>query len=182
MTKQTVKLHDLLFEVYVAQSEVDAAVKNIAERINADMRNEPAPPVFLCVLNGAFMFAADLLKHIEFDCEVCFLKLSSYEGTASSGKIRELVGLNLELEGRTVILLEDIIDSGVTLEYLVSSIAARNPERIKICTMLFKPDAYTKNLPLDYVGISIENEFVVGRGLDYNQLGRNYKDIYKLIR
>ena len=177
-----IKLHDLSFEIYVPHNEVEAAVRNVAERINADMRNEPAPPVFLCVLNGAFMFAADLLKYIEFDCEVCFLKLSSYDGTASSGRIRELVGLNRDLKGRTVILLEDIIDSGVTLEYLVEAIAEHKPERVKICTMLFKPEAYVKNMVIDYVGLSISNEFVVGCGLDYNELGRNYKDIYKVIR
>jgi hypoxanthine phosphoribosyltransferase len=157
-----------------------SAVKDIAEHISNDMENEDTP-VFLSILNGSFMFTSDLMKHIKFNCLLSFVKLSSYSGLASTGTVNELLGLNVDLTGKTVIILEDIVDTGVTLEHLVGTILKHKPKQLKIATMLFKPEAYKRNIKLDYVGISVPNEFIVGYGLDYNELGRNYPKIYKLV-
>ncbi|MDR1583946.1 MAG: hypoxanthine phosphoribosyltransferase [Prevotellaceae bacterium] len=185
MTKQNfmtqITLQDKIFNQYISAQEIEAAVKNIAERINNDLKNEYLP-VFLSILNGAFMFTSDLMKNIQFDCMLSFVKLSSYDGLSSKGTINELIGLNFDLTGKTVILLEDIVDTGVTLEHLVHTISKYNPKQLKIAAMLFKPEAYSKDIKLDYTGIHVSNEFIVGYGLDYNGLGRNYPEIYKLIK
>jgi hypoxanthine phosphoribosyltransferase len=157
------------------------AVKDIAGRINNDFRNEDLP-VFLSVLNGAFMFTSDLMKHIEFDCLLSFVKLSSYDGLSSQGKVSELIGLDHELKNKTVIILEDIVDTGVTVEHLIETISKHNPAQVKKATMLFKPEAYGKDIKLDYVGLHVSNGFIAGYGLDYNGLGRNYPEIYKLVQ
>ncbi|MDR2382363.1 MAG: hypoxanthine phosphoribosyltransferase, partial [Prevotellaceae bacterium] len=156
------------------------AVQNVAERINNDMQNEDLP-VFLSVLNGAFMFTSDLMKYIKFDCLLSFVKLSSYDGLSSQGKVKELIGLNYELKDKTVIILEDIVDTGVTVEHLIGAVSQYNPKQLKIATMLFKPEVYSKDVKLDYTGIRIPNDFIVGYGLDYNGLGRNYPEIYKIV-
>ena len=179
--KKRIKLHDKEFELFVTYSEISKAIEDVAVQINEDLRNESAP-VFLSVLNGSFMFASDLVKHIEFPCEISFVKLSSYSGTSSSGTMNELIGLNQSLTGRTVVLLEDIVDSGTTLEYLVNTIRKHKPKQLKVATMLYKPGAYEKNIKLDYIGMHIPNNFIVGYGLDYNELGRNHPDIYTLIK
>jgi hypoxanthine phosphoribosyltransferase len=176
-----ITLHDKVFSKYISSCEIINAVKNIAEHINNDMKNEELP-VFLSVLNGSFMFTADLMKYINFACLLSFIKLSSYDGLSSKGEIKELIGLNFDLTGKSVIILEDIVDTGVTIEHLVGIISKYKPKQLKIATMLFKPDAYIKNVKLDYTGILIPNEFIVGYGLDYNGLGRNYPDIYKLVK
>jgi hypoxanthine phosphoribosyltransferase len=157
------------------------AVEDIAGRINDDLKNEDLP-VFLSVLNGAFMFTSDLMKRIEFDCLLSFVKLSSYDGLSSQRRVRELIGLNHELKDKTVIILEDIVDTGVTVEHLIDTISKHDPKQLKIATMLFKPEAYVKDIKLDYVGLRVPNEFIVGYGLDYNGLGRNYPEIYKLVK
>ncbi|MDR2563722.1 MAG: hypoxanthine phosphoribosyltransferase [Prevotellaceae bacterium] len=179
--KKRIKLHDKEFEIYIPYSEMSKIIENVAVQINYDMKNESAP-VFISVLNGAFMFTADLLKNIDFPCEVSFVKLKSYQGTESSGTMNQLIGLNQNLAGRTVILLEDIVDTGSTLEFLLTSIQKHKPRQIKIATMLYKPDSYKKNISLDYIGLHIPNKFVVGYGLDYNELGRNLHDIYTLTQ
>jgi hypoxanthine phosphoribosyltransferase len=176
-----ITLHDRIFGKYISSREIANAVKDVAERINNDMKNETLP-VFLSILNGSFMFTADLMKHIQFNCTLNFIKLSSYDGLSSQGTVKELIGLNLDLRDKTVIILEDIVDTGTTLEYLTDTISKHNPKQLKIATMLFKPEAYRKNIKLDYTGIHIPNEFITGYGLDYNGLGRNYPEIYKLVK
>jgi hypoxanthine phosphoribosyltransferase len=178
---EQITLHDKIFGRYISSPEITDAVKNIAEHINNDMKDEDLP-VFLSVLNGSFMFTSDLMKHIRFNCLLSFIKLSSYDGLSSGGTIRELIGLNLDLTGKTVIVLEDVVDTGATLEYLIDTILKHKPKQLKIATMLFKPAAYGKDLKPDYVGICVPNDFIVGYGLDYNGLGRNYPEIYKLVK
>jgi hypoxanthine phosphoribosyltransferase len=176
-----ITLYDKVFSKYISTGEITNAIKNVAESINSDMKNEDLP-VFLSILNGSFMFTSDLMKYINFDCLLSFIKLSSYDGLSSKGEIKELIGLNFDLTGKTVVILEDIVDTGVTVEHLANVISKYKPKQLKIATMLFKPDAYVKDIKLDYTGILVPNEFIVGYGLDYNGLGRNYPDIYKLVK
>ena len=175
-----IKLHDKEFELFLTYPEICEAVKNIARLINEDLKNADTP-LFLSILNGSFMFAGDLMKHIELDCELSFMKLSSYIGTNTSEKVNRLIGLDTDVEGRTVVVIEDVVDSGITLEYIVDMLSELKPKELKIATLLFKPDSYSKNLKIDYIGLRIPNNFIVGYGLDYNESGRNRKDIYKLV-
>ena len=138
-------------------------------------------PLFLSVLNGSFMFTADLMKRVNIPCEISFVKLASYQGTSSTGKVKELVGLNEDIEGRTVVIVEDIIDTGFTMERLVETLRARNPKDIRIATLLVKPDKLQVKLDIDYVAMNIPNDFIVGYGLDYDGKGRNYRDIYTVV-
>ncbi len=172
-----IKLKDRTFEVMIAGSEIDKAVERVAASINEDYAQKETP-IFLGVLNGSFMFMSDLVKKIDFNCEMSFVKLASYEGTATTGAVRDLIGLNGSIEGRHVIIVEDIVDSGNSIEHMMKSLASKNPASVKICTLFFKPNAYAKDIPIDYVAMDIGNEFIVGYGLDYDQLGRNLKDIY----
>lgn len=176
-----VTLHDKTFEISIPEEKILEAVRRIAEQLNNDLKDADKP-IFISILNGSFMFTADLMKYIDVQCEVSFLKLSSYSGTQSSGKVRELIGLTNNLEGRTVILLEDIVDTGKTLEELVSILQAHKPKEVKLATLLLKPDVYNKDIKIDYVGLSIPNDFIVGYGLDYDELGRNLRDIYTLVK
>ena len=176
-----VTLHNKTFEISIPEEKILGVVKQLAERLNNDLKDVDKP-IFISILNGSFMFTADLIRHINIPCEVSFLKLSSYSGTQSSGKVRELIGLTNKLEGRTVIILEDIVDTGNTLEELASTLRAHNPKSVKLATLLLKPDVYKKDITLDYVGLSIPNEFIVGYGLDYDELGRNLRDIYTLVK
>ncbi|MFI3323203.1 MAG: hypoxanthine phosphoribosyltransferase [Rikenellaceae bacterium] len=175
--EKKIKLKELSFEVMIAGDQIDRAVSVVADKINRDYAHV-AEPIFLGVLNGSFMFMSDLMKKIEFSSELSFVKLASYEGTSTSGEVKSLIGLNGSVEGRHVIIVEDIVDSGNSIEHLVESLEKQKPASIKICTLFFKPKAYTKQLPIDYVAMEIGNEFIVGYGLDYDQLGRNLKDIY----
>jgi hypoxanthine phosphoribosyltransferase len=174
-----VTLNDKTFELSIPYDEIQRAVTGIAEQINKDYAFRE--PVFIVILNGSFMFAADLLKKIKFNCEVSFVKLSSYAGTHSTHNVRELIGIDESIKGRNVIILEDIIDSGITMEYLLNELKKTGPEDVRIATFLLKPDALIKNISIDYVGIKIPNDFIVGYGLDYNGLGRNLPDIYKIM-
>lgn len=176
-----IKLLDKEFEAYISADKINRVVKRMAEEINADLKGKE--PVFIAVLNGSFMFASDLLKNIELNSTISFLKLSSYEGTSSTGKVKKLIGFKSddELKGKHVVILEDIVDSGITLENIIDQLKSHQPADIKIATCLFKPEAYVKTIPIDYVGIEISNEFIVGYGLDYNEFGRNLADIYKVI-
>jgi hypoxanthine phosphoribosyltransferase len=173
-----VQLHDKTFAPYITADQIEEAIVKLAEKITADMQGKR--PVFLGVLNGSFLFIADLMKHIDLECEISFVKLSSYEGTSSSGTVKELIGVNDSLKGRSVIIVEDIVDTGVTIENLVQKLEEMEVAEIKIATLLFKPTAYQKTQPIDYCAIEIPNEFVVGYGLDYDGLGRNLNDIYKI--
>ncbi|MDR2882540.1 MAG: hypoxanthine phosphoribosyltransferase [Alistipes sp.] len=178
-----IKIHDREFRVLIPSSEIEAAIDRLAARINADYAARAAvqPPLFLGVLNGAFMFVAELLRRIEFHCEISFVKLASYHGLGSSGKISELIGLKNNVEGRDVIILEDVVDSGESMEHLLRSLAGHRPASVEIATLFFKPGAFTRDFPVRYRAIETVNEFIVGFGLDYNELGRNLKDIYVVV-
>ncbi len=175
---QQVTLKDKTFVPYITADRISASVRQLADRINHDLAHEF--PLFLVVLNGSFMFAADLLKEVSIPCELSFIKLASYHGTSSSGSVTELIGLTEEIKGRTVVVVEDIVDTGVTIEKLVAVLHKKEVKAVRIASFLLKPEAYKKSIPLNYVGIEIPNEFVVGYGLDYDGLGRNLKDVFVL--
>ncbi len=173
---QSIRLGDKTFIPYITEEKIRAAVKNVAGQINSDL--EGKHPLFLVVLNGSFLFAADLVRDVKLECEISFVKLASYHGTESSGKIKELVGLNEDIAGRDVIIVEDIVDTGNTIVHIVDQLKKLAPASVRIATLLFKPEAYKKDIPVDYRGLEIPNAFIVGYGLDYNGLGRNLRDIY----
>lgn len=173
-----ITIKDKQFKSYISSVKISEAVKKVAEKINTDLAGES--PVFLAVLNGSFMFASDLMKEINLNCEISFVKLASYHGTSSTGTVSELIGLNQDLNGRVVIIVEDIVDTGNTLEKLVEILNTKKVKSFKIATAFFKPTAYTKKMKVDYVGIEIPNDFVVGYGLDYDGYGRNLKDVFVL--
>jgi len=174
----TIKLHDKYFKPFISKSQIDEAIHKMAASVKEDCNGEV--PIFIGILNGSFMFVADFIRAYNADCEVSFVKLSSYEGTGSLGKVKELIGLTETLEGRTIIILEDIIDTGNTLEEIFNIFRNQKIKELKIATLFFKPDVFRKALPIDYIGISIPDKFIVGYGLDYNRLGRNLADIYQL--
>lgn len=175
-----VKLHDKEFEQAIPHEEIQRMVERVADKINADFGNK-GNVVFLSVLNGSFMFTSDLVKNIDFICEVSFVKLSSYQGTSTTGDVKELIGLTTSLKGKCVIVVEDIVDTGITLEKLYAVIQEHQPEKICVATFFFKPESYKKTIKIDYIGKEIPNDFVVGYGLDYDELGRNLKDVYTLV-
>lgn len=175
---QRVTLKDKTFVPYITSDKILESVHLMAQKINEDLKNDM--PLFLVVLNGSFMFAADLLKEVVIPCEICFIKLASYHGTSSTGTVSELIGLTDEIKGRTVVIVEDIVDTGITLEKLIGVLQKRDVKKIKVASFLFKPESYSKNIAVDYVGMEIPNDFVVGYGLDYDGLGRNMKDVYVL--
>lgn len=174
----TVTLKDKTFKPYLSQQKIAEAVTSVAQKINSDLKNDL--PLFLVVLNGSFMFASDLLKEVTIPCQISFIKVASYHGTSSSGTITELIGLTEELENRTVVIIEDIVDTGTTIERLYDVLKRKHVKKIVTATALLKPDAYKKQYKIDYVGIQIPNDFVIGYGLDYDGLGRNLKEIYVL--
>ncbi|MGB5989743.1 MAG: phosphoribosyltransferase family protein [Marinifilaceae bacterium] len=172
-----IKLHDRTFELSVPAADIDKVIAEMGAKMNKDLAGKR--PLFLCVLNGSFMFASDLMKHITVEgAEISFVKLTSYAGTESVGTVRELIGLTENLEGRTVVIMEDIVDTGITMHSTKATLHKMNPKEILISTLFFKPDSLQRELTLDYVGIDIPNDFIVGRGLDYDGLGRNYPDLY----
>ncbi len=176
-----IKLWDKEFEISLPFEEIQKAIRKMAAQMNKDLQGKSA--LFVCILNGSFMFAADLMKELELnDSEISFLKLASYTGTNSTGEVRELIGLNEEIRGRTVVVLEDIVDSGHTIADVISQVAHKGAKEVKIATLLFKPDALQMKIELDYVGVVIPNDFIVGYGLDYDRRGRNLKDIYTLVK
>ena len=173
-----IQLHDKKFEVFIAAEEIDFAITNMAKQIEDDFSDET--PVLIGVLNGSFMVTADLLKKYNGLCEVSFVKMASYEGMATTTEVKQLIGLNQNLEGRSVIIVEDIVDTGNTIEELKAILKEHKVKHFKIATLFLKPEAYKKDIKLDYVGIRIPNKFIVGFGLDYDGLGRNLKDVYQL--
>lgn len=174
----TVRIKDKTFKTFIPEAEIQQRVKAVAERINHDMAGKN--PLLLAVLNGSFMFAADLMKNITIPCEISFVKLASYQGTTTTGKIKEVIGLNEDLAGRTVIIVEDIVDTGLTMKRMIESLGTRNPASIHICTLLVKPGKLQVPLNIEYAAMEIPNDFIVGYGLDYDQLGRNLREIYVL--
>ncbi|EAR11743.1 adenylate kinase [Polaribacter irgensii 23-P] len=174
-----IKLQDLYFKPYINKDKIAAIVKHLAQSVKADLpKNEI--PIFVGILNGCFLFAADFIRAYDGDCEVSFVKLASYEGTSTNGQIKSLVGINEDLTNRTVIILEDIIDTGATLQEIYNIFQDKKVKQLKVATLFFKPDVFRKELPIDYIGQSIADKFIVGYGLDYNGLGRNYPEIYQL--
>ena len=173
---ETVKIHDKTFELSIPNATLMNTINRVAKEITADM--EGTQPLFICILNGSFIFAADLLKEIKLPCEVSFVKMASYEGTDTTGNVKELIGFGEDIKGRDVIIIEDIVDSGNTMERVVERLNESKVKSLKIATLFYKPAAYKKNIPLTYVGLEIPNDFIVGYGLDYDGLGRNLKDIY----
>jgi hypoxanthine phosphoribosyltransferase len=178
MEKITIK--DKTFKTFIPYQEIAAAIDKVAERLNEDFKNCGEPPVLLCVLNGSIMFMAELMKRLEFDCQIVSTKMTSYVGTQTTGTVKQALGLTADIAGRKVIIVEDIVDTGHTVVALKKILADAGASESFICTLLHKPEAYQQDIPLDYVAIEIQNRFIVGFGLDYDELGRNYKDIYVL--
>lgn len=175
----TVKIHDKTFKISYTEEEILKHVKVVADRINKDM--EGKNPLFLAVLNGSFIFAADLMRMITIPCEISFVKLASYQGTMSTGRIKEVIGINENISGRDIIIVEDIVESGLTMKRMMESLGTRNPASIHICTLLLKPEKLTVDLDVEYAAMEIPNDFIVGYGLDYDQQGRNLREIYTLV-
>jgi len=173
-----IKLHDKIFKPKISAAEISKAVSDVASSINKDLKGKK--PLFLAVLNGSFMFASDLMKKIKIDCEISFVKVASYEATGTTGKVKQLIGINEDIKGRTVVIVEDIVDTGNTIENIWNQLHALGAVDVRIATLLYKPEAYTKTVPLNYVAIVASNDFIVGYGLDYNGLGRNLDSIFVL--
>lgn len=174
-----IKVKDKTFKTFIPEDEIQRRVKAVAEKINKDL--EGRNPLFLAVLNGSFMFAADLMRYITIPCEISFVKLASYQGTTSTGRVKEIIGINEELQGRTVVIVEDIVDTGKTMKRMLESLGTRNPDSLHICTLLVKPNKLEENLNIEYAAMEIPNDFIVGYGLDYDQQGRNLRDIYTVV-
>jgi len=175
-----IEIKDKKFSLSIPEADIQAAVHRVAEEINRDIADKN--PLFICVLNGAFMFAGDLMKTINFPCEITFIKLSSYDGLYTTGAVKEIIGLNESVVGRNVVVVEDIVDTGITMERILSSLRAKGANEIKVATFLQKPDALQRDITVDYVAMKIPNDFIVGYGLDYDGYGRNLKDIYTVIQ
>ena len=177
MNRVTIK--DKTFQTSIPEAEILQRVKAVADRINHDMAGKN--PLFLAVLNGAFVFAADLMRCITIPSEISFVKLASYQGTTSTGKITEVIGINEELAGRHIVIVEDIVDTGLTMKRMIETLGTRSPASIHICALLVKPDKLQVDLNIEYAAMNIPNDFIVGYGLDYDQQGRNLRDIYTLV-
>ena len=175
-----VTILDKTFETSIPEAEILERVKRVAEQINKDMAGKN--PLFLAVLNGSFIFAADLMRFINIPSEISFVKLASYEGTTSTGEIKEVIGLNEDISGRDVIIVEDIVDTGSTMKRMLETLGTRNPRSLHICTLLLKPGKLAVPLNVEYVAMEIPNDFIVGYGLDYDQQGRSLRDIYILAQ
>ena len=171
-----IKLHDKTFRVLIPAEEIDKAVTRVAEQLNE--RYEGRTPIFLGVLSGSFLFLADLVRKVNFESQLAFVKISSYDGTESTGNVKQQFGVDFDIEGRDIIIVEDIVETGHSMNYLLDHLRKKNPASVSICTLFFKPEKFLYEYDIDYTALSIGNEFIVGYGLDYNQLGRNLKDIY----
>ncbi len=175
---EIITLGDKKFVKYISEKEIDEAVSRVAEKVNKEYENDV--PLVLFVLNGAIIFGADLLKKLTIQCHVACIRVKSYEGTKSTANVREVVGIEENIEGRRILIVDDIIDTGNTYEYLVNMLKSKNVKDVKLAALTYKPESYKKPYPIDFVGMSIPNKFIVGRGMDYNELGRNLPDIYQV--
>jgi hypoxanthine phosphoribosyltransferase len=175
-----IRILDKNFREFLTEKVIQERIEELAKQINKDLAEKEV--VFLGILNGAFLFAADLFRRIDFPSKISFVKLASYQGTRSSGSIKELIGWNEDIKNKTIVVVEDIVDTGNTLERIVDELIIRKATEIRIAAMLYKPEAYTKEIPLDYIGFEIPNDFVVGFGLDYDGFGRNLPSVYTLIK
>ena len=173
-----VKIKDKTFETFIPENEIQQRVKAVADKLNRDMADKN--PLFLAVLNGSFVFAADLMRYITIPSEISFVKLASYQGIASTGEVKEIFGVTEELHGRHVVIVEDIVDTGLTMKRMLESLGTREPASLHICSLLVKPDKLQVPLDIEYAAMEIPNDFIVGYGLDYDQQGRNLRDIYKI--
>jgi hypoxanthine phosphoribosyltransferase len=176
---QKVKIHGKEFSVSIPKEKIHERIEALGKKITGDYSN--IQPVFLIVLKGAFLFAADLLRHVKLDCEMTFIRVGSYEGTQSTGVIRSILGLSEKIHGKHLVIIEDIVDTGNTIMHLISELRKSEPVDIKIASLLLKPEALKHNIHVDYVGFSVPNDFLVGYGLDYDGLGRNLEEIYKIV-
>lgn len=175
-----VTLFDKTFKTFIPYEKIAASIDEVAEKVNADFEGCTDIPVLLCVLNGSIMFTAELMKRLRFNCQLVSVKLTSYSGTDTTGKVKQAMGLTADISNRRVIIIEDIVDSGNTIVELKRIMEENGVAESRICTLLLKPDAYKKDVRIDYVAMEIPNDFIVGFGLDYDELGRNLKDIYVL--
>jgi len=175
----TLEINGRRFRVSISEAEIKTHVKALAEKMSCDLAGKN--PLLLCVLNGSFIFAADLMREMTIPCEISFVKLASYQGTTSTGKVQEVIGINENLAGRSVIIVEDIVESGKTIKQMIESLGTRNPASVQICTLFFKPSKLEENLHLDYVAFEIPDDFILGYGLDFDQAGRGLKDVYTII-
>lgn len=175
-----IRLFDRTFKPFIPYSEISAAIDTLAERINKDFASCEDIPAFVCVLNGSIMFTGELLKRLNFPLELISMKLSSYQGTQTTGVVRQIMGLTGSVEGKRVVIVEDIVDTGGTIVSLDKIMRDKGAKDVKVCTLLLKPEVYKQPVKLDYVGMEIPNRFIVGFGLDYDEIGRNLKDIYVL--
>jgi len=174
-----IKILDKEFRISIPKAQIHDAVTKMADKMNTELAEKDV--IFMGILNGSFMFASDLFKLIKLNCCITFVKVASYHGTSSSGVVKSLIGINENIKGKTVVILEDIIDTGGTLENIISQLKGYEPSEIMIATFLFKPEAFKKSYKIDYIGIEIPNDFIVGYGLDYDGYGRNLPEIYTLI-
>jgi hypoxanthine phosphoribosyltransferase len=174
-----IRVHDKVFEPYLSSEQIAERIKALAQQINVDYAGKK--PLFIAILNGSFMFASDLFKAIEIETEICFIKLASYKGTKSSGHVITAIGLDIDLIDRHVIVLEDIVDTGKTLSAFLPQLEHQQPASMKIAALLHKPEATRYPVPVDYLGFSVPDKFLLGYGLDYDGLGRNIPEIYKLV-
>ena len=177
--KEKVTVNGRDFKVYLTKEEIEGRIWDLGQQITNDFRGKQ--PIILSVLNGAFIFTADLVRYIELPLNIEFVRLSSYEGTSSTGKITEVIGLNINLEDQDVIIVEDIVDTGLTLSNFIKTVKSKNPNSVKVVSLLRKPDALTFPVDIDYVGFDIPNDFVLGYGLDFDEVGRELPQIYKLV-
>jgi hypoxanthine phosphoribosyltransferase len=175
-----IQILDKKFSEYLTEKVIQQRIEELAKQVNSELAGKEV--VFLGILNGAFLFAADLFRRIDFPARISFVKLASYQGTSSSGSIKELIGWNEDINNKTIVVVEDIVDTGNTLERIVDELVIRKAAEIRIAALLYKPEAYTKQIPLHYIGFEIPNDFVVGYGLDYDGFGRNLPSVYSLIQ
>lgn len=173
---ESIKIHDKSFKPYLTEAEILERVQVVADKMNEELKDKN--PLLLVVLNGAYIFAADLSRSLNIPIEISFIKLSSYVGTESTGKVRQVIGINEKIEGRTVVVVEDIVDTGHSMKHLLEQLATYKPADVKVCTLLFKPGKLEEDIKIDYCAMEIPNDFIVGYGLDYDQQGRQLRDIY----
>ena len=179
---ECIKLHGKTFHKVLAKDEIVKNIELLADKINADYADNPTPPMVIGMLNGAYIFCTELSQRLTFDCDISFIKMQSYAGTESTGCVSKLIGLEHDITGRDVIIVEDIVETGTTISAAWEMLQKQNPRSIKIATMMFKPESYHyKNIPIDYYAMEIPGNFIVGFGLDYDGLGRNLPDIYALM-
>ena len=172
------QLHDKIFTPFISEEEIQVSITNLTQALEKDYEGKDL--LFIAILNGAFMFASDLMKKFENDVAISFVKVSSYHGTQTTGRVDELIGLNTSMHGKHVVILEDIVDTGITIDKVITLLNSNYPESVEVCTLLYKPEAYKGKHKPKYIGFEIPNKFVVGYGLDYNELGRNLKELYQL--